>query len=323
MTISWATCAVLLVALTVQAQARGAAKTYPTKPIRLIAPIAPGGSLDIVARTVGQKLGENLGQTIIVDNRGGGGGSIGTKLAAMSPPDGYTLIIISATSVTHPLLYKADFDLIRDFKPVSQVTESPYLLVVHPSLPTRSVTELIAYAKLNPGKLNYASTGPGSLIHLATELFKANTGIDIVHVPYKGMGAAYPDLVGGQIQLTFAGALSAAPYLRATTLRALAVTGPKRAKFLPKVPTVAEAGVPGFAVMQWYGVLTPIGTPSTIVERLNREIVKVLQQPEVAIRLANDGSEAVGSSPWQFVAHIKSERDKWAQVIKQAGIRGN
>lgn len=315
-------CAALLIALALQSQAQDTARTYPARPLRLIAPIAPGGSLDIIARTIAQKLGENLGQTIVVDNRPGAGGSIGAELAARSSPDGYTLIIISATGIIHPLLYKVRFDMRRDFAPVSQVTRQPYILVVYPSLPIRSVTELIAYAKSKPGQLNYASTGPGSLIHMAGEAFKVATGTDIVHVPYKGMGAAYPDLVSGRIQLTFAGSISVAHYLREKQLRALAITSPQRAKFLPDLPTVAEAGAPGFAVMQWYGVLTPAGTARTVVERLNREIVKVLQQREVATRLENDGSEGVGSSPQQFAAHIKSETDKWAQVIKQIGIRG-
>lgn len=315
-------CAALFIALALRAQAQDTAKTYPTRPVRLIAPIAPGGSLDIVARAIGQKLGENLGQTIVVDNRPGAGGSIGAELAARSSPDGYTLIIISATTIIHPLLYKARFDVIRDFASVSQVTKQPYVLVVHPSLPIRSVPQLIAYAKSNPGQLNYASTGPGSLIHLAGELFRVTTGTDMVHVPYKGMGAAYPDLISGRIQLTFAGSISVAHYLREQKLRALAVTSSQRARILPELPTVAEAGVPGFVVMQWYGVLTPVGTARAIVDHLNREIVKTLQQPELAASLANDGSEGVGSSPQQFAAHIKSERDKWARVIKQAGIGG-
>lgn len=313
-------CPVLIMAVAVHAEAQVSARTYPTKPIRLIVPVAPGGSLDVVSRSIGQKLGDNLGQSIVPDNRGGGGGSIGSELAARSPPDGYTVIMISATSVTHSLLYKARFDVRSDFTPVSQVTESPYLLVVHPSLPVRSVSELVAHAKSNPGKLNYASTGPGSLIHLASELFTAATRTQMVHVPYKGMGTAYPDLIAGRIQLTFAGNISAAPYLRAQKLRPLAVTGAQRAKFAPELPTVSETGVPGFAVMQWYGLLAPAGTPRSIVERLHREIANVLKLPEVITRLQADGSEVVASSPQQFAAHIKSEYERWAQVIKQADV---
>ena len=298
-------------------------QNYPTKPIRLIVPLAAGGGMDTVARGIALKLTESLGQTVVVDNRGGGGGSIGAELAARAAPDGYTLIMMSATFVIHPIMYKAQYDPVRDFAPVSQVTTQPYVIVVNPAVPAKSVTELIAYAKSNPGKLNYASSGSGSLIHLTGELFKLAAGIDMVHVPYKGIAAAYPDLIGGHIQLTFASIISALPQVRAQRLRALAVTSSQRAKALPELPTVAESGVPGFAVTQWYGVQAPAGTPRPIVERLNREIVRTLQLAEVAARLAYDGAEAAGSSPQQFAAHIKAERDKWARVIKQAAIHGD
>lgn len=298
------------------------AQSYPTRPIRLIVPLAAGGGMDTVARGVGLKLTESLGQTIVVDNRGGGGGSIGAELVAAAAPDGYTLIMMSSTSVIHPLMYKSRYDTLRDFAPVSQVTTQPYVIVVNPKLPIQSVKELIGYAKANPDKLNFASSGNGSLIHLATELFKSATGTRMVHIPYKGIGAAYPDIIAGNIQVIFASIISAQPHVRAQRIRALAVTGTKRAQSSPELPTVAEAGVPGFAVTQWYGVFAPAGTPRAVVDRLHREIVAVLKLPEVAARLAADGAEAVGNTPQQFGAHVRAERDKWAKVIKETGIRG-
>jgi tripartite-type tricarboxylate transporter receptor subunit TctC len=314
----------LLLALSLMACALdAAAENYPAKPIRLVVPLAAAGGMDTVARGVGLKLTENLGQTIVVDNRPGAGGSIGAELVAHAAPDGYTLIMVSASAVIHPLMYRARYDAIRDFAPVSQVTTQPYVIVVHPSLPVKSVAELVAFAKSNRGKLNFASAGNGSLIHLTGELFKVATGIEMVHVPYKGIGAAYPDLIAGQVQLTFASIISALPQIKAQRLRPLAVTGPQRAQAAPELPTVAESGVPGFAVTQWYGILAPAGTPRAIIERLNAEIVKVLRQAEVTSRLAGDGAEPVGSSPQQFAAHIKAERDKWARVIKQAGIHAD
>jgi tripartite-type tricarboxylate transporter receptor subunit TctC len=296
---------------------------YPTRPIRLIVPLAAGGGMDTVARGIALKLNESLGQAVVVDNRGGSGGSIGAELVAHAAPDGYTLLMMSATAVIHPLMYKAQYDPMRDFTPVSQVTTQPYVIVVNPAVPVTSVAELIAYAKSNPAKLNYASAGNGSLIHLASELFKSMTGIQMVHVPYKGIGAAYPDLIGGHIQIIFASIISAMPQIQSLRLRALAVTGAQRAKSLPDLPTVAEAGVPGFAVTQWYGVQAPAGTPRPVVERLNREIIKALQLTEVVARLAGDGAEAAGGTPQQFAALIKAEREKWARVIKEAGIRGD
>ena len=278
--------------------------------------------MDTIARGIALKLTESLGQSVVVDNRGGGGGSIGAELVAHAAPDGYTLLMMSATGVIHTIMYKAQYDAVRDFAAVSQVTTQPYVIVVTPAIPAKSVTELVAYAKLNPGKLSYASSGNGSLIHLTGELFKSVTGIEMVHIPYKGIAAAYPDLIAGQIQLTFASIISALPMIRAQRLRAVAVTSAQRAKSLPELPTVAESGVPGFAVTQWYGVQAPAGTPRPIVDRLNREIVRTLQLAEVVSRLASDGAEGAGSTPQQFADHIKAEHGKWARIIKQAGIRG-
>jgi tripartite-type tricarboxylate transporter receptor subunit TctC len=299
-----------------------AAEPYPTKPIRLIVPIAPGGGLDIIARAVGPTLTDNLGETIVVDNRPGASGAIAVELAKLAAADGYTILMISATQVIRPLLYKVPYDLQREFSPISQLSAQSYVLMVNNDVPARSLAELLAHAKESPGKLNYASVGQGSQIHLMTELFRTMAAIDIVHVPYKGIAAAYPDLMSGRIHLTFAGIISAQPHVKARRLRALAVSGPKRMKALPEVPTVAEAGVPGFAVTQWYGLLAPAGTPRRFVDFLNKEINRALHQRDVIDRVAAEGSEAVGSTPQQLAAHMKAEHAKWARVIKQSGIRG-
>ena len=309
---------VLLVAAVLPAQAQ----SYPNRPIRLIVPLAAGGAMDTIARGVGARLADSLGQTIVVDNRGGGGGTIGAELVAAAAPDGYTLIMMSATSVIRPLLYSARYEMVRDFAPISQVSAQPYLLVVHPSIPAKTVQELVAYAKASPGKLNYASAGQGSIIHLATELLRVQTGTRMTHVPYKGMGAAYPDLIAGNVQIALASIVSGQPHVRAGRLRGIAVTGPKRSKSSPEFPTLAEAGVKGYAVTNWYGLLAPAKTPRPIVERLHQDVVLVLQQPDVLKRFAADGAEAVDSTPKEFAAHINAESGKWAKVIKEAGIKG-
>jgi tripartite-type tricarboxylate transporter receptor subunit TctC len=221
------------------------------------------------------------------------------------------------------MMYKARYETLRDFAPVSQVTTQPYVIVVNSTVPAASVKELVGYAKANPDKLNYASSGNGSLIHLATELFRITTGTRMTHIPYKGIGAAYPDLIAGNIQLILASIISAQPHVKAQRIRALAVTGPKRANSSPELPTVAEAGVPGYAVTQWYAVFAPAGTPKAVVDRLHRDIAKVLQLSEVTMRMTADGAESVGSTPQQLAAHVKAERDKWAKVIKEAGIKGD
>lgn len=309
----------LLAALALPAQAQ----SYPNRPIRLIVPLAAGGAMDMIARSVGAKLGERLGHTIVVDNRGGGGGTVGAGLARAADADGYTLIMMSATSVIRPLLYKANYEMFRDFTAISQVSAQPYLLVVNPKLPVRTVSELIAYAKANPGKLNYASAGQGSIIHLASELLSVNAGIRMVHVPYKGMGAAYPDLLAGHTQLALGSIVSALQHARAGRLRSVAVTSPQRSKAAPEVPTIAESGVTGYAVTNWYGALAPAKTPRPIIERLHREISAVLRQPDMAKHLAADGAEAIGTTPKEFTAHIKAETGKWSQVIREAGIKGD
>src|SRR3954469_12592774 len=299
-----------------------AAQHYPTRPIRLIVPLAPAGGMDTIARGIAGKLTESMGQSGVIDNRSGGGGVIGVETVSHSTPDGYTLLMISATSLIYPLMYKAKYDMARDFAPIVQVTTQPYVIVVNPNVPVQSVAELIAFAKANPSKLNFASSGNGSLIHLITELFKSSTGTQMTHVPYRGIGAAYPDLLGGQIQLIFASSISAMPLIQAGRLRALAVTGERRAKALPDLPTVIESGVPGFVVNQWYAMLAPTGTPKPIIDKLNREVNKSLQFPDIIQRFTNDGAEAAGGTSQALAAHMKNEREKWAKVIKDAGIRG-
>ncbi|MCC6531720.1 MAG: tripartite tricarboxylate transporter substrate binding protein [Burkholderiales bacterium] len=298
------------------------AQSYPNRPVRVIVPLAPGGSMDMIARALSQKLGESLRQNFVVDNRPGAGSSIGLETAAVAPADGHTIVIVSATVVTYPILYQARFDVLRDFTPVSQITAQGYLLALTPSVPARTVPELIAHLRANPGKLNFASSGIGSLIHLSGELFMVSTGTRMTHVPYKGMGAAYGDLVSGNIELAFPTIVSSQPHIRAGRLRGLAVTLPERAAAVPDLPTMAEAGVSNVIVTNWYGVLAPARTPGSVIEQLNREIAVVMRQPDMMKRLLADGSEAVAKGPGEFRAHVAAERSKWARLIKQAGIKG-
>jgi tripartite-type tricarboxylate transporter receptor subunit TctC len=307
-------------ALTVIAPAQ--AQQYPSKPIRLLIPTAAGGGPDTIGRAIGQSLSESFGQTVVVDNRPGASGAIAMEVGKLAAPDGYTLNVFSVSQIIRPLLFRVPYDLERDFAPISQLSAQSYVLMTTLSLPVKSVPELLAHARANPGKLNFASVGQGSQIHLMTELFRSMTRIQVVHVPYKGIAAAYPDLFAGTIHFTFAGIISAQTHVKAQRVRALAVSGPTRMKALPDLPTVAEAGVPGFAVTQWYGLLAPAGTPRQTVEFLNKAVRRALQQPEVAGRIAAEGSEAVGSTPQQLAARIKAERAKWTKVIKEAGIKG-
>jgi tripartite-type tricarboxylate transporter receptor subunit TctC len=315
-------CAALLVALAGNALAQSAAQSYPSKPIRLIVPISAGGGLDTIARGVGQKLTESVGQAIVVDNRGGASGTIAAESVMHAAPDGYTILMTSATLVIRPLLFKVPYDLARDFTPITQLSSQSYLLMVNNAVPAKSVSELVAHARARPGKLNYGSVGLGSQIHLLTELFRTMTKTRIVHVPYKGIANAYPDLISGNIQFMFGSVITGQPHVKAQRIRALAVSGPRRVSAFPELPTVAEAGVKGFAVTQWYGLLAPVGTPREIVGFLNKETNKTLQHPDVVARIAAEGSEAVGSTPQQLAAHIKAERARWAKVIKEAGIKG-
>lgn len=306
-----------------QAASTGSGQAYPSRPVRVVVPVGPGGGLDFVARLIGLKLTDSLGQSIVVDNRPGASGTIGLELTARAAPDGHTLLVMGAGHVAYAIIYKTSYDLFRDFTPVSQVTASAYIFAVHPVLPSNSVSELTAYARANPGKLNYGSTGNGTLQHLATELYGVLTGVKLVHVPYKGLGAAFPDLLSGRIHMIMASTPSIVSHLRSGTLRPLAVTGARRVAALPELPTMIEAGVPGFDVTQWQGMLAPAGTPRPIVERLHRDITKALQQSDVASRLANDGTDGVGSPPREFAAFLKAEHAKWADVVKQTGIRAD
>jgi tripartite-type tricarboxylate transporter receptor subunit TctC len=298
------------------------AQTFPSRPLRVLVPLAAGGGMDAVTRSLALSLGDLLGQSVVVDNRPGAGSNVSLEILASAAPDGHTLMMLSATTVIYPLLYESRFDIVRDFAPVSQVTAQGYILVVHPSLPAKSVLELVKYARANPGKLNYSSSGIGSPIHMTTELFNLATGTKMIHVPYKGMGAAYADLVGGRIELSFATIISSQPHIKSGRLRALAVTPAKRAPAMPDVPTLAEAGVPGVVVVNWYGLVAPKGTPKAVVDRIASETIKAARAPEMSKRLIADGSEAVGSTPAEFTAHIRAEHEMWSRVIKQAGIRG-
>ena len=297
------------------------AQPYPVKPVRMIAASSPGSAVDIVARIVAQKLGEQIGQQVIIDNRAGAGGNLGAELAAKAPPDGYTLFMGTPAHAINTGLYrKLNYDLVRDFAPISQVTSGQYVIVAHPSLPVKSVSELIALARAKPGQLNYASAGSGNATHLAGELFNSAARVKLVHVPYKGSGPAVTDLVGGQVQLMFANLVAALPQVKTARLRALAVTGEKRAAAAPELPTVIEAGVPGYVVISWFGVLAPAATPRELVMRLNAELARTMAAPDVRERLAGEGAEPTVGTPEQFAAFLKADIAQWTKVIKNAGI---
>lgn len=294
---------------------------YPAKPIRFVVPFTPGGTADILARALAQKMTDGLGQQVVVDNRGGSGGVIGTEIAAKSPPDGYTLMMgITANIAINPSLYrKLPYNAERDFSAVTLVASAPYLLVVPPALPARSVKDLLALAKAKPGQLTYASFGNGSANHLAGELFATMSNTKLVHVPYKNIGQGVSDVIAGQVQLLFLGIVSAKPHVDGGKLRALASTGLKRSPMTPNVPTVHESGVPNYEVTGWYGLFVPAGTPPDIINRLHGEAVKAIRQPDVQERLTQQGAELVGNTPQQFAAYVKAETAKWAKVVKASG----
>lgn len=298
------------------------AEPYPSKPIRMIVAYPAGGGTDILARMVGQKLSEALGQTIVVDNRGGANGNIGSELAAKSPPDGYTLLMGTANLTVNPSLYrKLAYQPLRDFSPIALITQQPNILVVHPSVPAKSVSELIALAKSKKVLLNFASNGAGASSHLSGELMKTKAGIDMNHVPYKGAGPAIIALLANEVQLMFANTLAALPHVRNARLRALAITSAKRSPALPELPTMAESGLPDYEVVAWYGVLAPTGTHKDIVTKLNQEIVNVVRQPDIQERLLKEAATPVGSTPEEFSAFMKAETAKWAKVIADSGAR--
>jgi len=297
------------------------AADYPTKPIRLVVPFPPGGTTDILARAVAQKLSETWNQQVIVDNRPGAGGNIGSDLVAKAAPDGYTLVMGTVgTHAINPNLYaKMPYDHVKDFAPVILVAGVPNVLVVNPSLPVHSVKELIDYAKANPGKLNFASSGNGTSIHLSGELFKTMAGVQMTHVPYKGSSPALADLMGGQVQLMFDNLPSSLGLIKGGKLRAIAVTSATRAAALPDVPTIAESGLPGFEASSWFGVLAPAATPHEIVAKLNGTIALWLATPEAKEKLLAQGAIAAGGSPEDFARHIDRETAKWAKVVKASG----
>lgn len=298
------------------------AQTYPSKPVHIIVPFAAGGPADIYARFVGQKLQESLGQSFVIEDRPGGGSIIGTEAVAKSPADGYTLLMMSNThTVNESLIAKKPFDLMRDFAPVAPVNYSDLVLVVHPSVPVNSLKELIALAKAKPGGLNYASSGPGTPYHMAGELFKAMAGVDIVHVPYKGSSGARTDILGGQVQMMFDAITTMAPNVRAGKLRAFGTTGKARSPVLPEIPTVSEAGVPGYEAVIWLGLMAPAATPKPILEKLNAEIRKVVNSADVKDAWAKQGAAPMSMSTDEFGQYIREDIAKWAKIVKMSGAK--
>jgi tripartite-type tricarboxylate transporter receptor subunit TctC len=299
-----------------------AARDWPTRSIRLVVPFPPGSGVDIVSRHVAPRLSEALGHPVVVDNRGGAGGVVGAEVAAKSPADGYTLLMGTAGILTVvPALAKVNYNVQRDFAPVSVVASVPSVLVVHPSLPVKTVRDLVALARSRPGTINYATTGNGTLPHLAAEFLRLRASIDIVHVPYKGSAPAITDLLGGQVEMFFANMLSAMPHVTSGRLRAVAVSSVKRSPVLPAVPTMIETGYPDFEASTWFGLLAPSGVPPEIVQRLHAEVVKLLAGKELQQRLGSEGAVAVGNTPSEFAAYIRSETEKWTRVVKAAQIR--
>ncbi len=301
-----------------------AAQGYPTKSIRVVAPYAPGGALDLTARTVGAKLQEAVKQTIIVDNRTGAGGTIGADIVAKAAADGYTVLLASPAEIAVlPHLQKLPYNVEKDFAPVSLAVQTPLILVVHPALPVKNVKELIALIKARPGQMTYASAGTGGVQHLAGELLKINYKLDMTHVPYKGAGAVMPDLVGGHVPMFFSGMPPAVPHVRAGKLKALAVTSTRRSAAVPDVPTMGEAGVPDFVFTNWFAYFVPAGTPAAAVSRLNTEVNRALQLDDVKQRLANVGAETVGTTPEELGKFVREESDKFAKLIKASGAKGS
>ena len=297
------------------------AAPYPAKPIRLIYPFPPGGGADFVGRLIAAKLAEAWGQQIINENRSGAGGNIGAELALRSPPDGYTMLVITGSYTVNPSVYKVPFDSVNDVSPLAQTAQGPFIVVVHPALPAKNVKELVAITRARPGALNYGSTGVGGITHLATEYFRIKAGIQITHIPYKGTGPAVIDLLGGQVQLMIAAGAGVMHHVRANRLRALAVTSPKRSQTLPDLPTVIESGVPGYDVLLWYGMLGPKGLPREIQMQWNSEINRAIQLPDIKEKFASAGLEASPGTPEDLGRQLKSEVERWAMVVKQAGVK--
>ena len=308
--------AVALLPLGASAQA-----AFPSKALTLVVPFSAGGTTDILARVVGQYMSKDLGQPVIIDNRAGAGGNIGAQLVARAAPDGYTLLMgtVGTHAINQSLYKKMAFDPIKDFAPISRVALVPNLLVANPSQPFKTVKEMIAYAKANPGKLTFASSGSGSSIHLSGEMFQQMAGVEMQHIPYKGSAPALTDLLGGQTAIMFDNMPSAIGHVRAGKLRAIAVTTPNRSPALPNVPTIAESGVPGYSATSWFGILAPAGTPAPVIARLNASILKALADPDVKKKLAEQGAEPHGEKPEQFAEFIRSETEKWGKTVKVSG----
>lgn len=297
------------------------AQHYPDRPIRLLLGVAAGGGQDTIARAMAPKVTSILGANIVIDNRPGAGGDIATGVAMQASSDGYTLLMISSSNVIRPLMYKTPHNLQRDFSPIAQLINQPYLLVTPSALPIKSVSELISSAKSNSGKINFGSAGNGTLTHLAAELFKDQAQIEAVHVPYKGAGSLYPDLIAGRVHFSFSTIVSALPHVRTNRLRALAVSTPKRVSSIPDIATVSESGLSGYSVSQWYAVLAPKGVPQSVIEKVNRALVTVLQDPELTKHLASDGAIAASSSPAELAIHLKSETERWGRIVKKVGLQ--
>jgi tripartite-type tricarboxylate transporter receptor subunit TctC len=311
----------MFVAMVALGAATAQAQSYPNKPIRLVVPFPAGGSVDTVARAVGQKLGESLKQSVVVENRGGAGGNVGADVVAKAAPDGYTLLLTTPGLAIAPSIYrKLPFNPLTDFAPISQLTATYLILVVNQEVPARSVTEVIALAKANPGKLNYGSSGAGATIHLATELFRIKTGTDMVHVPYKGEAPAYVALLANEVQLLIGPVSGLLPQIKAGRVRALGVSSSTRAAAMPDVPTIAEAGVPNFEFSSWFGMFGPGGTPREILSRLSGELARIMSLPDIREPLPSMGMDPVGSTPEQFAAKYKSDIAQYAAVIKAAGV---
>jgi tripartite-type tricarboxylate transporter receptor subunit TctC len=295
---------------------------YPVKPVRMVVPSSAGGGTDIVARIMAPELSKRLGQQVVIDNRPGAGTMIGIEVAAKSPPDGYTLLMGLSTLAINSVLYKkVPYDPQRDFAPITQAVSSASIIVVHPSVPVKTVKELIAFSRARPGQLNYASAGTGTYPHMTMELFLSMARLKMVHIPYKGTGPAMIDMVAGQVSTMAATILTGMPQIRAGRLRPLGITSSARSPIVPDIPTVAEAGLPGYESVQWYGMLAPARTPKEIVTRLHAEATRVLQQPDIKARFAGDGADPVGNTPEEFARYIQSELTKWAKVAREAGIQ--
>lgn len=301
------------------------AQGFPQRPVRLVVPYPPGGATDIMARIVSAKISEIWGQSVVIDNRPGGGGLIAAEMASKAAPDGHTLYVgtISSLSTNVSMYKKLPYDPVRDFAPITQFSASPYVLVTNPSLPVKNVKELVALAKARPGSLNYGSAGPGGGVHLSMELFKSMTGADIVHVPYKGTGPSLVDLIAGQTQVSMAGFLSIAPHLRSGKVRGIAVSSLKRSQAVPALPTIAESGLDGYEASSWNGVLAPVRALPALIKQLHTDFVSALRSPELQARVTGDGTEIIGSTPAEFGAYIRSEIKKWARVVQESGAKIN